>query len=66
MYDDFKDARVDYRDGVYTVTIGSVMPDWQKHEMIMKFREAFQSSDIVIKQTSGTNISGEASITHHI
>jgi flagellar biosynthesis protein FlhB len=58
------DIKVSQVDGLWTVTIGSVMPDWKKLELIEKFRKEFKSSTIV-EHGSGVNISGEATINIH-
>lgn len=50
-----------FKDGIYSVTIGGVMEDWQKWELIKKFREEFTAADIVIYKEDGVNISGESS-----
>ena len=47
------------------VTIGGIMADWQKHEMIKKFREEFKSSNVVIRGV-GVNLSGEATMRTRI
>lgn len=47
------------KDGVWSVTIGSQMEDWEKWELIKKFREEFKSCTIV-SSGHGVNISGEA------
>lgn len=37
------------------------MPDWKKHELIMKFRQEFGSS-VILEVGSGTNVSGESTM----
>jgi len=56
---------VGYKDGIYTVTVGGYMEDWEKHELIKKFREGFQSAVLAIKQEDGPNFSGESQINTH-
>jgi hypothetical protein len=43
------------------VKVGSQMPDWKKHELIMRFREEFGSS-VILEVGQGTNISGESTM----
>ena len=54
-------SKVSVKDGIVTVTIGGQMQDWQKHELIMKFRREFASSNVVIRGV-GVNLSGEATM----
>lgn len=41
------------------------MEDWEKHELITKFRKEFKSCTIV-SSGHGVNISGEAEVTKRI
>ena len=50
---------MNYVNGLLTVKIGRQMADWEKHELIMKFRETFKSSNIEIIG-SGVNLHGES------
>ena len=57
-----QDTKVTVVDGIWTVTIGSQMADWQKHQLITRFRSEFKSCDIKITAENGVNISGETTM----
>lgn len=40
------------------------MPDWKKHELIVKFRKEFSSCSVVL-EGPGVTISGEAVMRTH-
>ncbi len=49
------------KDGSWTVVIGHVMEDWEKNELMQKFRREFKSS-VITETGSGVNISGESTM----
>lgn len=61
LYSAANDAKVNYINGMLVVKVGSQMPDWKKHELIMRFRQEFGSS-VILEVGQGTNISGEATM----
>jgi hypothetical protein len=61
IYGAATEAKVNYINGMLVVKVGGQMPDWKKHELIMRFREEFGSS-VILEVGKGTNISGEATM----
>jgi len=49
------EAKLSYEDGMFTVKIGSVMEDWQKWELIKRFRDEFKSDTQTVLEVSYPN-----------
>lgn len=56
-------AKITVEDGIWKVGIRDELPEWKQHEIIVRFRREFKSSEVTMSDGKLT-ISGSSKIHH--